>query len=104
MTQTGRGVPLGNFFGFVAGLSGLGAAADLLGKLLEATEYNYGYYAQTGEFGDLVKLGIIDPTGRPHGSPGRRVDRGFDRHHRGDCEIRRNPAGDTDLNPATVPI
>jgi type IV secretion system protein VirD4 len=32
LTQTGRGLPLGNFFGFVAGLSGLGAAADLLGK------------------------------------------------------------------------
>ena len=25
-------------------------------------EYSYGYDAQTGEFGDLMKLGIIDPT------------------------------------------
>jgi chaperonin GroEL len=34
----------------------------LVGKLLEAKEYSYGYDAQTGEYGDLVKLGIIDPT------------------------------------------
>ena len=36
--------------------------AVVIGKLLEAKEYNYGYDAQTGEYGDLVKLGIIDPT------------------------------------------
>ena len=36
--------------------------AIVVGKLLEAKEYNYGYDAQSGEFGDLVKLGIIDPT------------------------------------------
>ena len=36
--------------------------AVVVGKLLEAKEYNYGYDAQTGEYGDLVKLGIIDPT------------------------------------------
>ncbi len=36
--------------------------AVVVGKLLEAKEYNYGYDAQTGEFGDLFKLGIIDPT------------------------------------------
>ena len=36
--------------------------AVVVGKLLEAMEYNYGYDAQTGEYGDLVKLGIIDPT------------------------------------------
>ena len=34
----------------------------VVGKLLEANEYNFGYDAQTGEYGDLVKLGIIDPT------------------------------------------
>ena len=34
----------------------------VVGKLLEAKEYNFGYDAQTGEYGDLVKLGIIDPT------------------------------------------
>ena len=36
--------------------------AVVVGKLLEANEYNFGYDAQTGEYGDLVKLGIIDPT------------------------------------------
>jgi len=36
--------------------------AVVVGKLLEASDYSYGYDAQTGEYGDLVKLGIIDPT------------------------------------------
>jgi chaperonin GroEL len=36
--------------------------AVIVGKLLDAKEYSFGYDAQTGEFGDLVKLGIIDPT------------------------------------------
>jgi len=36
--------------------------AVVVGKLLESREYNHGYDAQTGEYGDLVKLGIIDPT------------------------------------------
>ena len=36
--------------------------AVVVGKLLEATDYAYGYNAQTGEFGDMVKAGIIDPT------------------------------------------
>jgi chaperonin GroEL len=36
--------------------------AVVVGKLLEAKEYSYGYDAQTGEYGDLVALGIIDPT------------------------------------------
>ena len=36
--------------------------AVVVGKLLEAKDYNYGCDAQTGEYGDLVKLGIIDPT------------------------------------------
>jgi chaperonin GroEL len=36
--------------------------AVVVGKLLEAREYNYGFDAQTGEYGDLVALGIIDPT------------------------------------------
>jgi chaperonin GroEL len=39
-----------------------GDGAVVVGKLLEAKEYGYGYDAQTGEFGDLVTLGIIDPT------------------------------------------
>ena len=36
--------------------------AVVVGKLLEAKEYGYGYDAQTGKYGDLVALGIIDPT------------------------------------------
>ncbi|WOJ90514.1 chaperonin GroEL [Methylocapsa polymorpha] len=36
--------------------------AVVVGKLLESNDYSYGYNAQTGEYGDLVKLGIIDPT------------------------------------------
>ena len=39
-----------------------GDGAVVVGKLLEAKEYSYGYDAQTGEYGDLVTLGIIDPT------------------------------------------
>ncbi len=36
--------------------------AVIAGKTLEKDEYNYGFDAQTGEFKDLVKAGIIDPT------------------------------------------
>ena len=36
--------------------------AVVIGKLLEASDYNHGYDAQTGTYGDLVKAGIIDPT------------------------------------------
>ena len=41
-----------------AGASG----AVIVGKLLEGKNPNYGFNAQTGEFEDLVKAGIIDPT------------------------------------------
>ena len=34
----------------------------IIGKLLEKGEYAYGYDAQSGQFGDLFKLGIIDPA------------------------------------------
>jgi chaperonin GroEL len=36
--------------------------AVVAGKTLEKDEYNFGFDAQTGEFKDLVKAGIIDPT------------------------------------------
>ncbi|WP_144185943.1 chaperonin GroEL [Elioraea rosea] len=36
--------------------------AVILGKVLDNDEYNFGFDAQTGEFKDLVKAGIIDPT------------------------------------------
>jgi len=32
------------------------------GKVLEKDDYNWGFDAQTGEFKDMVKAGIIDPT------------------------------------------
>jgi chaperonin GroEL len=34
----------------------------VVGKLLESKDVNFGYDAQTGEYTDLVKRGIIDPT------------------------------------------
>jgi chaperonin GroEL len=36
--------------------------AVVIGKLIESKDYAYGYNAQTGQYGDLVKAGIIDPT------------------------------------------
>jgi chaperonin GroEL len=36
--------------------------AVIAGKVLDRDEYNWGFDAQTGEFKDLVKSGIIDPT------------------------------------------
>ncbi|MEO3431737.1 chaperonin GroEL [Inquilinus sp. CAU 1745] len=37
-------------------------ASIVVGKLLEQADTNFGYNAQTGEYGDLVKEGVIDPT------------------------------------------
>merc|ERR1711904_765092 len=36
--------------------------AVIVGNLLESTDANYGFNAQTNEFTDLVKAGVIDPT------------------------------------------
>ena len=36
--------------------------AVISGKILDKDEWGYGFDAQTGEFKDLVKAGIIDPT------------------------------------------
>ena len=36
--------------------------AVISGKVLDKDDYGWGYDAQTGEFKDLVKAGIIDPT------------------------------------------
>jgi chaperonin GroEL len=36
--------------------------AVIAGKILDHDDYNWGYDAQTGEFKDLVKAGIVDPT------------------------------------------
>jgi chaperonin GroEL len=34
----------------------------VVGKILEKDSYGFGYDAQTGEYGNLVSKGIIDPT------------------------------------------
>ncbi len=39
-----------------------GDGAVVVGKLLESSDYGYGYNAQSGEYVDLVAAGIIDPT------------------------------------------
>ncbi|MGO9430564.1 chaperonin GroEL, partial [Rhodoblastus sp.] len=36
--------------------------AVVVGKLIESKDYNFGFDAQTGEYVDMVKAGIIDPT------------------------------------------
>jgi chaperonin GroEL len=39
-----------------------GDGSVVVGKLIESDEYGYGFDAQTDDYGDLMKLGIIDPT------------------------------------------
>jgi chaperonin GroEL len=34
----------------------------VVGKILDKEQYNYGFDAQTGEYGNMVSKGIIDPT------------------------------------------
>ncbi len=34
----------------------------VIGKILESADYAYGYDAQTGEYGDMFRKGIIDPA------------------------------------------
>jgi chaperonin GroEL len=34
----------------------------VVGKLLESTESNWGFDAQTNEYADLIGRGVIDPT------------------------------------------
>ena len=36
--------------------------AVVAGKILDKSDYAFGYNAQTGEYGDLVKQGVIDPA------------------------------------------
>ena len=36
--------------------------AVVTGKLLESKDYNYGYNAAAGEYTDMIKSGIVDPT------------------------------------------
>ncbi|MBY0422850.1 MAG: chaperonin GroEL, partial [Parvularculaceae bacterium] len=39
-----------------------GEGSIVVGKMLEKSDYNFGFNAQTEEFVDLVKTGIIDPA------------------------------------------
>ena len=41
-----------------AGVSG----EIVVGRVMDATEYNFGYNAQTGEYVDMMLAGIIDPA------------------------------------------
>jgi chaperonin GroEL len=34
----------------------------IVGKILDKSDYAFGFNAQTGEYGDMFKLGIVDPT------------------------------------------
>ena len=34
----------------------------MVGKVLDKEQYNFGYDAQIGEYGNLMTTGIIDPT------------------------------------------
>jgi chaperonin GroEL len=45
----------------IAGNAGVDGSI-VVGKLLEQSDTDYGYNAQTGEYGNLVKAGVIDPT------------------------------------------
>ena len=36
--------------------------AVVTGKILNSSDYAFGYNAQTGEYGNLVKQGVIDPA------------------------------------------
>ena len=43
----------------------INAGADgsvVVGKIMDKDQYSYGYDAQSGEYGNLVTKGIIDPT------------------------------------------
>jgi chaperonin GroEL len=39
-----------------------GEGSVIVGKILENKSETYGYDAQTGEFGDMIKMGIVDPV------------------------------------------
>ncbi len=37
-------------------------ASVVVGKILEKNDGNYGYNAQTGDYGDMIAMGIVDPV------------------------------------------
>jgi hypothetical protein len=57
----------------------------IVGKLLEKGDVNHGYDAQSGNYVDMVKAGIIDPTKVVRlALRGCDLDRRAPHHHRGD--------------------
>ena len=36
--------------------------AIVVGRIRESKDEHFGYNAETGEYGDLVKMGVIDPA------------------------------------------
>ena len=56
--------------------------AVVAGKLLESSDSNHGFDAQTGEYTDLIKAGIIDPARWCAPPAGRRLGRRPADHHR----------------------
>ncbi len=38
-----------------------GNVDDIVEAMLEEGDYNYGYNSKTGEYGDMYKMGVIDP-------------------------------------------
>ncbi|WP_280173980.1 TCP-1/cpn60 chaperonin family protein, partial [Rhizobium sullae] len=37
-------------------------ASIVVGKILDKNDDNYGYNAQTSEYGDMIAMGIVDPV------------------------------------------
>jgi len=56
----------------------------VVGKILDKEQYNYGFDAQNGEYGNLMTKGIIDPTRGALRPAGRRLDRRPSDSRRGD--------------------
>jgi len=34
----------------------------VIGRIRDSKEENFGFNAETGEYGDMIKMGIIDPA------------------------------------------
>ena len=61
--------------------------AVIAGKVLDKDEYTFGFDAQSGEFKDMVKAGIIDPAKVVRTcAAGRRFRGCSDHHHRSRCD------------------
>jgi chaperonin GroEL len=70
-----------------------GEESSVILNAVASNKGNYGYNAGTGEYGDMIEMGILDPTkvtrfGSHQGHAFRAAERGVrrrpDHHHRGD--------------------